>query len=130
MDSGEKKPTFAETLQRYRSRLGISMRKFAEKIGVSPAYISRLEYGTYPAPENEVLDNIVKGLQLTPQEEREVYDIAASERSESANTVIAQDTRNYIVENPIIVTALRTAKDGGYGLEEWQRFIEECEKKK
>jgi transcriptional regulator with XRE-family HTH domain len=129
MDNGEKKPNFAETLQRYRTRLGLSMRKFAEKIGVSPAYISRLEYGTYPAPENEVLDNIIKGLNLTPQEEREVYDIAATERNESASRVIAQDTRDYIADNPIIVTALRTAKDGGFGLAEWQRFIEECEKK-
>ena len=75
MDNGEKKPNFAETLQRYRTRLGLSMRKFAEKIGVSPAYISRLEYGTYPAPENEVLDNIIKGLNLTPQEEREVLSV-------------------------------------------------------
>ena len=64
---------------------------------------------------------------MTPQEERELYDLAASCRSDTA---IAQDTRNYIMENPIIVTALRTAKDGGYGLAEWQRFIEECEKKK
>jgi len=125
----EKNLTFASCLRTYRSRLGLSMRKFAEKIGVSAMYISSLEYGRYVAPENDVLDNIIKGLNLTPQEEREVYDIAASERSESSNTVIAQDTRNYIVENPIVVRALRTAKDGGIGVAEWERFIEECEKK-
>jgi len=126
MDNGEKKPTFASCLTTYRTRLGLSMRKFAEKIGASAMYISHLEYGTYAAPENEMLEKIIKGLNLSPQEEREVYDIAASERSETA---IAQDTRNYIMENPIIVQALRTAKDGGFGLAEWQRFIEECEKK-
>jgi len=125
-DNGEKK-TFAETLSFYRSRLGMSMRKFADKIGLSAVYISRLEFGTYPAPENESLDKIVKGLGLSADEEREVYDVAASERSE---TVIAQDARNYIMETPIIVTALRTAKDGGYGVAEWERFIEECAKKK
>jgi len=126
MDDSEKKPTFATVLQKYRSRLGLSMRKFADKIGVSAMYISNLEYGQYPAPENETLEKIIKGLQLSLQEEREVYDIAASERSETA---IAQDTRDYIRENPIVVCALRTAKDGGYGLAEWERFIEECEKK-
>ena len=126
MNDSEKKPTFASCLQTYRSRLGLSMRKFADRIGASAMYISGLEYGTYPAPENEMLEKIIKGLQLTSQEEREVYDIAASERSETA---IAQDARNYIMETPIIVTALRTAKDGGYGVAEWERFIEECEKR-
>ena len=126
MNNGEKKLTFAEVLKTYRSRLGLSMRKFAEKIDASAMYISHLEYGSCPAPENEMLDKIVGALNLSPQEEREVYDIAASERSDTA---IAQDTRNYIRENPIIVQALRTAKDGGYGLAEWKRFIEECEKK-
>lgn len=129
MDNDKQKPTFASLMQTYRNRLGLSMRKFAEKIGASNVYISRLEYGTYPAPENEMLEKIIKGLNLSPQEERYMYDIAASDRSESANIVIAQDTRNYIVENPIVVQALRTAKDGGYGLAEWQQFIEDCEKK-
>ena len=76
--------------------------------------------------EHEVLDKIILGMQLSSQEERTAYDLAASARGER---VIAQDTTNYIRENPIIVRALRTAKDSGAGIAEWEAFIAECEKK-
>ena len=129
MSDAEKKPTFRELMTQYRSRLGLSMRRFAEKTGISAQYISELENGYKTAPENEMLDKIVKALNLSHQEESEIYDTAASERVSQGEKVIPQDARNYIVDNPIVVRALRTAKDGGAGLAEWEAFIAECEKK-
>jgi transcriptional regulator with XRE-family HTH domain len=126
MDESENKLTFGEFIQERRSQLKISLRKFAEKIDVSAMYISQIESGNKAAPENEMLDKIIKGLQLSPQEQREAYDLAASERRQTA---IAQDARNYIMENPIIVHALRTAKDEGVGIAEWEQFIEDCKSK-
>ena len=125
-DIKNKNLTFGEYLQIRRSELKISMRKFAERIGASAMYISFIEYGTKPAPENEMLDKIIKALQLSPEEEKRAYDLAARSRGERT---IAQDTTNYIRANPIIVRALRTAKDAGAGVREWERFIEEMEKR-
>jgi transcriptional regulator with XRE-family HTH domain len=99
------------------------MRKFAEAVGIGAAYQSDIEYGGRTAPENDILDNIIKALRLTPDEERFAYDLAASERGERT---IAQDIPNYIRENPIVIRALRTAKDAGVGVKEWEAFIEEC----
>lgn len=35
--------TFGEIIYEYRTKAGVSLRKFATKIGVSPAFISKLE---------------------------------------------------------------------------------------
>ena len=118
--------TFGQYLQKRRSELGISMRKFAEQVGYSPQYQSDIEWGSRSVPEREWLDKIIKALQLSTEEERCAYDLAASERGQGT---IAQDTTNYIRENPIVVRALRTAKDAGAGVAEWEAFIAECEKK-
>jgi transcriptional regulator with XRE-family HTH domain len=106
--------------------LGISMRKFAEKVGIGVAYQSDIEYGTRAVPENEVLDKIIANLQLSQDEERTVYDMAAEERGKGT---LPQDIPNYIRENPVVICALRTAKDAGIDEAEWQRVIQDFEKK-
>ena len=126
MVENEKGKAFGEFVQKRRAELGLSMRKFAERISINVQYLSNIEYGVQPAPLHEMLDKIIKGLQLTAEGEREAYDLAAIARGDK---VIAQDATYYISDNPIVVRACRTAKDNGVGVAEWERFIAECEKK-
>lgn len=65
------------------------------------------------------MDNLINALDLTVDEERLLYDLAAEERNS-----LAQDIPNYIKGNDIIIRALRTAKDVNAGVEEWQNFID------
>jgi transcriptional regulator with XRE-family HTH domain len=119
--------TFGQIVQDRRVELGVSMRKFADRIGIGVAYQSDIEYGTRKVPENDVLDKIIKELKLSKEDERALYDIAAEARG---GRTIPQDIPNYIIGNPHVVVALRTAKDAGAKVEDWQRFIEDMNKKK
>lgn len=123
----DKSKPFGQLVQERRTELSISMRKFAEKIGIGVAYQSDIEYGTRNVPENDVLDKIIAALRLTQDEERDLYDVAAAGRGERT---IPQDIPNYIRANPHVVVALRTAKDAGAEEKDWQRFIEEMNRKK
>jgi transcriptional regulator with XRE-family HTH domain len=123
----DKTKKFGEIVQKRRGELNISMRKFAEKIGIGVAYQSDIEYGTRAVPENEVLDKIIANLGLSPDDERDLYDIAAAGRGERT---IPQDIPNYIRANPHVMVALRTAKDAGAEEADWKRFTEEMNKKK
>ena len=123
----ERDMPFGKLVQERRVELGLSMRKFGEKIGIGIAYQSDIEYGTRAVPENEVLDKIIANLRLTPDEECLVYDMAAEQRGGRA---IPQDIPNYIRENPHVVCALRSAKGAGAEEADWQRFTEEMNRKK
>lgn len=115
---------FGQYLQEKRLSKGISMRELAARAGIAPPYLSDIEYGKRAAPENEVLDRLIASLELSVEDERALYDMAAAERNS-----IAQDIPNYIKGNDIVIQALRTAKDVNAGVEEWQRFIEEMRQK-
>jgi len=127
MDDKNNKGAFGKFIQSSRNELKLSMRKFAEVVGMHVSYLSEIEYGTKPPPENEMLDNIIRSLQLSQQDERTAYDLAAGERGKWA---IAQDATNYIRENPYLVQVLRIAKDAEAGMKEWEQFVEEMEKRK
>lgn len=116
--------TFGKYLQSQRLACGKSMREFSVSVGITPQYLSDIENGKRAAPENEVLDKIIRALNLSVEEERVLYDIVAKERNS-----LAQDIPNYIKENEIIIKALRTAKDANAGVEEWQKFIDEMKQK-
>ena len=123
----ERDVPFGKLVQERRVELGLSMRKFAEKIGIGVAYQSDIEYGTRAVPENDVLDKIIAAMQLTPEDECLVYDMAAEQRGGRA---IPQDIPNYIRENPYVVCALRSAKGAGAEEADWQRFTEEMNQKR
>ena len=127
MNNKDKRVTFGQFLQDRRKELKISMRKFADIAGMHLSYLSVIEYGTKPPPENEMLDNLIKALQLSKEGERRAYDLAAKERGKYA---IAQDATNYIRENPYLVQVLRIAEDAEAGKKEWERFVEEMEARK
>jgi len=62
MGSKKTKQTFGEMVRSLRGERGISLRTFADKVNISPAYLSRLERDIFPPPAREKVEKIVKML--------------------------------------------------------------------
>ena len=97
----------------------------AEKLDIAPSYMSDIEKGYRNAPTKEILENMIKVLELSSDEEIEFLDLAARSKSTVANDIV-----EYVNDNPNIRVALRKAKDLNFGDEEWIKIIEEMANKK
>lgn len=58
--------SIGEILKEAREKLGFQQQYVADKVGVTPAYICKLEKGTNP-PSNEVCEKLAKVLKLDAQ---------------------------------------------------------------
>lgn len=88
--------TLGTTVRTARVAAGISLRSMAEEIGISPAYLSRVETET---------------IQGTPSEQI-VYAFASVLKMDSDELMrlggrIPKDVQNYILENPSVLKRLR-----------------------
>lgn len=114
---------FGDFLREKRIRADISLRKLAEDIQLSPAYMSDVENNRRYPLDNEKLAVLIEILHLTPEEQERMYDLAGEARND-----VAPDLPEYIKEEQIVRTALRRAKEKATA-EDWQRFIENLERK-
>ena len=60
--------TFGDTVREARMREKITLRKFAEMVGVSPTYISQIERDEYDPPSVERIEKIAQILKLDVDE--------------------------------------------------------------
>ena len=116
---------FGEFLKEKRQGKSITLRAFADLVGIAPAYMSDIEKGKRNAPTQEILDKMVSVLELSQEETNEMLDLAASSKD-----AIAQDLKDYVSDNQTVRVALRTAKDLNLGDDEWIKIIEEMMNKK
>jgi transcriptional regulator with XRE-family HTH domain len=112
--------TFGTFIKEKRKERGISLRRFAEEVGISPVYLSNLENDRMNAPKDDVVSNIARLLKLTEADTAILYDLAAKAKN---SVVVPQDLPDYIMDRDIVRVALRTAKDVDATDEEWQEFI-------
>jgi len=119
--------SFGSFIKEKRLKIGISLRKFSEQVGISPVYLTNLENDRMPAPKDEVVSTIAKLLLLDEADTILLYDLAAKTKN---NAVVSQDLPDYIMERDIVRIALRTAKDVDATDEEWQDFIARLEARK
>lgn len=113
------KSEFGIFINKKRTEKRLSVRRFAELIGVSPVYASNIETGIRSAPSKEILLKISKVLILSKDEQEYLLDLAA----ESKNTPsIASDLIIYINENKTVHDALRTAKRLNISKDDWNYF--------
>lgn len=117
--------SFGEYVKTKRLEQEISLRKFADQLGISPVYMCNIEKNRNPAPSGKVLNRMVKLLLLTEQECRTFFDLAAKSKT---TTAISQDLPEYIMERDMVRIALRTAKDMDATDDEWLEFINFLEK--
>ncbi len=111
---------FGPLLKQLRLSHRVTLRGIASKAGVSSTYISELERGVKVAPSKEVLDKIVKAMNLDRDEASQLYQMAGK----TQNT-IAYDLPEYIMNRDYVAAALRVARDVGAGKEIWDKFVEE-----
>lgn len=117
--------TFGEFIKEKRQSKGITLRAFADKIDIAPAYMSDIEKSKRNAPTQEILEKMVKILELSNEETNELFDLAANSKD-----AIAQDLKEYVSDNQNVRVALRKAKNLNLGDDEWIKIIEEMVNKK
>lgn len=116
--------TFGDLLEFKRKEKDLSIRKLAELLKITPAYLSDIEKGRRYAPDKERLENIAKILLLTEDEINIMFDLAGETKGE-----IPPDLPEYIIEKDIVKVALRTANKSNASDEDWKQFIEQLKRK-
>ena len=109
-----------------RMERDLTLRGFAQKVGISPVYLCNIEKGRRPMTAEDTLERIAAILSLDKDEKAKLLDLAAKSKS---IPVVAADLPEYINERDIVRVALRTAKDVDATDEEWQEFIEKLQKR-
>lgn len=59
---------FGATIRALREQRQISLRKFADKVGISPTYLSKVERDEFPPPGEETIKQIAEALGQDPDE--------------------------------------------------------------
>ena len=114
---------FAAYLKEKRNEKTITVRAMAELVGVGAGYYSDIESGRRSPLELGFLDRIIDTLQLTDEDRKTLYDLAGKAREAAP-----PDLTEYINSSTKARVALRVAKENATD-EDWQRFINELEKK-
>ncbi len=63
-------------LRKYRAALKMSLRQHADKVGVTPGFLSGLEHGRRGVPTESMRKRIIDALQLDSQATQELNDLA------------------------------------------------------
>ena len=116
---------FGDYIKKKRQERNITLRAFADMVGIAPSYMSDIEKSKRNAPTQEILDKMIEVLNLNENEKNELLDVAATSKD-----AIAQDLTEYVRNNSNVRIALRKAKDLNLGDDEWIRIIEEIVNKK
>ena len=99
--------TFGAFVRQKRMEQGLSLRRLAARLGLSPVYMSNIETDRKPAPSQENLDKLAEELHLSKADRELFLDLAAA----SQKMKVPADLPEYIMERDIVRTALRTAKE-------------------
>jgi transcriptional regulator with XRE-family HTH domain len=95
----------------------------SELVGISPSYYCDIEKGRIIPPEHK-LEKILSVLNLSKEDELTFFDLAAKKTKKH----ISLDLPEYIMENEVVLAALRLAKDKAVP-EDWHDFIEKLNSK-
>ncbi len=109
--------TFGSHIRGLRIKQDIGQRELAKKIGVAPSYLNDMEKGKRSAPKNELVKKLSTILKADLSY---MYDLAGKSKQ-----TIASDIEEYIKDNPIVATLIRTIKDNNISNEE----IDQLQKK-
>lgn len=111
--------TFGTFLEQHRKDQDLTMRRFADMIGVTAPYLSDIEKGRRAAPDAK-LENIADVLHLNREEREKMYDLAALTRENQVST----DLSGYIMETDMARVALRRAKERNLSQRQWADILD------
>ena len=110
---------FGKYIEEKRKAKKMTLRGFAAKLEIAPAYMSDIEKGHRYPPDKDKLEAVVRILDLSQAEADQMYDLAAKEKD---NTV-SPDLPEYIMGTEKARVALRMARDNNIGDDVWQKMI-------
>lgn len=114
---------FGDFITIRRNAMGVTLRGMAERLEITPAYLSDIEKGRRNPPDKHLLEKMSTELQLNEQDKVLLFDLAGSGRGE-----IPPDLPEYIKTTDIVRIALRKAKDIATE-DDWQQFIDKLTRK-
>ena len=114
---------FGDFITSKRGAMGITLRGMAEKLEITPAYLSDIEKGRRNPPDKLLLEKMATQLRLNEQEKNQLFDLAGVGRNE-----VPPDLPDYIKTTDIVKVALRKAKDVATE-DDWQQFIDKLTQK-
>lgn len=103
---------FGEIIRNKRLEMKIGLRQFAQKVGLSPTFISKMEVGEYKPPKEENIVKIAKVLHLN-------IDLLMAKADK-----VSSDLKNIINKEPeLFASFLRKASEK----ENLKKYLEEIE---
>ena len=94
---------FGSFIREKRTILGLGQRALAEKIGLSPSYLNDIEKNKRNAPKLSIIKKISEILKINQDY---LMDLAGFSKK-----TIAPDINEFILDNPSIISLLRTIKE-------------------
>lgn len=99
------KNKFGMFMENRRKAQGLSLRKIAMTLELSPAYVNDIEKGKRNPPGLKILIKIAELLRLSEDELEMAIDLASEDRDE-----VPMDLQEYIKSNELVIEALRKAR--------------------
>ena len=115
---------FGEFIAKKRLERRITLRKMAEMLDCSATFLSDIEKDRRNPLDMERMEKLSQILALSEEERNEMLDLAGRKRNS-----VAPDLPDYIMNRSYVSAALRTARDLNAGEAEWQKFIDDLEKR-
>ena len=106
---------FGETIRDLRVAQNLGLRETATKVGISPAYLSRIERGKERPPRPEVIKELAKALAADP-------DVLFRLSSSTDPEVV-----DYLHDQPNAMNLLRYIKEASFTGEEIELLIQAAE---
>lgn len=119
------KLTFGSFVRQKRLERDMSLRTLAQKLELSPVYMSNIENNLKPAPSQAKLDKLAQLFLLDKADTELMWDLAAKSRKQR----VSVDLPEYIMERDIVRATLRTARECEATDEDWQEFIDKLNKR-
>ena len=104
--------TFGETIRDLRVAQDLGLRETAALVGISPAYLSRIERGKEHPPRPEIIKTLAKVLAADPDV---LFRLSSSTDPEIVD---------YLHDNPEAMILLRYLKDAGFTPEKTKQLFE------
>lgn len=117
--------TFGSYVREKRMEREMSLRTLAQRLELSPVYMSNIENNLKPAPSQAKLDKLVEIFMLDKKDTELLWDLAAKSRKQK----VSVDLPEYIMARDIVRVALRTARECEATDEDWQEFIDKLNKR-
>lgn len=114
---------FGQYIIELRTRSNYSQTELAERIGVTPNYISHLESGTKANPSITIMALLFRELNMSKSEIEKFLDLHAK-----ANNCVSYDIADFIMENDDVRQAIRIERDKPNASPNWNDFIKKINK--